>query len=813
MQVANGIDLLWEGDHISPLIVYCPPMVAKGSWMCSERQPLPECSLSCPSGLVPASKDRVDCENKTHFACVPAAAAILGGLDSDDQPVNYTEVFTFRDGFLQQLNQNTPNTSSISGTDHTIKKMTSTNGTVTESQLDATMGLLSTVSATSEWFNGQLVTCGGIYRRSCSSLVSSSAEFEEHSVLNNWHEGASSNVLGPSLQLRGSIVETTQSLTEVYSIAKGWTVGSRVSETGNQTCIAQINATHVTVSGMSETDPDGWLVILTSEGEVAKVDMLPVGGGRWAHGCVAYDDKVLIAGGFDKDGYITDSSAILELSFLQWRNVSRMELSRAAFSRLVVMENYAWAFGGFTDGDGIYPLDTVERFHLQNETWEVLWEERLSVRRSHHTVSSVPLQQWTHESSSDDGVTTDPTEEDDSTYIHPEFQSPVVEGLDKYHAIVTMVLIYVPTLYVCISNLTKSLGKNNNIVFKSLSTILIPFPIIQTLISFVVFKIFPRDWLQMIKPQDSDMKELDVQKMKAEVQMAGTFYNSCPSICLQILIIISFPDREIRWFQIASVCISSVTALWNAANLYQLQLEAENDDTKEKLGKKIGKFFSNLPLKLKSVLLSIPLLLSSMVFNFTNIILGIINNNFFILFYLLAAFISVLLPATFSPADSINKLEKVLGLGLDQEKLKENTNADGKNSRKSTGQVAQPPTTGREMMKNVFRGINMAYINIFCIARPICNPSPAVRHYMVGLYPLHFVVNMASLLFQKYFGTTHVVTIRGIIFNINTIILIAIAAGLVNLVLFILFYYPDIFPAMARCLHKRKILFQSASCF
>ena len=111
MQVANGMDLLWEADHVSPLIVYCPPMVAKGSWMCSERQPLPECSLSCPSGLVPASKDRVDCENKTHLACVPAAAAILGGLDSDDQPVDYTEVFTFRDGFLQQLNQNTPNTS------------------------------------------------------------------------------------------------------------------------------------------------------------------------------------------------------------------------------------------------------------------------------------------------------------------------------------------------------------------------------------------------------------------------------------------------------------------------------------------------------------------------------------------------------------------------------------------------------------------------------------------------------------------------------------------------------------------------------
>ena len=804
MQMANGVDMYMEASYSEPIFVTCPPRVAAGSWTCSDRRPLPECYLFCPTGFVSATEDRVDCEtyrddNTTNFACVPAAALILGGLDGEDRPVNVTEIFTSRNGFLQPLNLNNSSTSETALETqkalHLMKTATTSSTNRTQFQSPGKKKILSTViSATSEWYNGRLLTCGGTYRRSCSSLLVPESEFEPHSVLNNWHEGASSNVLGPILQLRGSI---GNSVTEVFSDEEGWVVGARLSEAGNQTCTAQINSTHVAVSGMSETDLDGWLIILTSEKEVARVNMTGAGGGRWAHGCVAYEDKVLIAGGFKwqpSDHYIEtlSSTAILDLPTLQWRVVNSMDRSRAAFSRLVVMDNYAWVFGGI---NATHSADSsIERFHLQTETWETL-DEQLSVERGGHTVSSIPVQQWRADM--------DPTEEDNSTYIHPEFQSPVVEALDKYHAIATMVLIYVPTLYVCISNLMRSLGKRNNrgIVVRSISTIIIPFPIIQTLISFVAFKLFPRNWLQMVKPQNSEMEDLDVQKMKAEVQMAGTFYNSCPSICLQVLIIITFPDRTISWLQIGSVCISTVTTIWTAANLYQLQLQ-EEIDTKEKRStcEKLGNFCTNLGSKLKSLVLAIPLLLSSMVFNFTNIILGIINNNYFILFYILAAFLSLLLPATFSPAASIAQLEKVLRIGRDEEKSKED-----RKGIKKLSQVTKPPTTVRELMKNLSRGINMAYVNIFCIARPICNASPAVRHYMVGLYPLHFVVNMTTLLFEKYFGTTNVVTISGIIFNINTIIWIAIGAGLVNLILFILFYYPDIFVVMGRCFILFKI--------
>ena len=116
MQMANGVDMYMEASYSEPIFVTCPPRVAAGSWTCSDRRPLPECYLFCPTGFVSATEDRVDCEtyrddNTTNFACVPAAALILGGLDGEDRPVNVTEIFTSRNGFLQPLHLNNSSTS------------------------------------------------------------------------------------------------------------------------------------------------------------------------------------------------------------------------------------------------------------------------------------------------------------------------------------------------------------------------------------------------------------------------------------------------------------------------------------------------------------------------------------------------------------------------------------------------------------------------------------------------------------------------------------------------------------------------------
>ena len=89
---------------------------------------------------------------------------------------------------------------------------------------------------------------------------------------------------------------------------------------------------------------------------------------------------------------------------------------------------------------------------------------------------------------------------------------------------------------------------------------------------------------------DEDVEEkkenVEIMRMKAEIDMAGTFYNSCPSICLQILIVITFPNRVMSWFQIGSVSVSSFMTLWTAVNLYQLELRVA-DDKPEKLTDKV----------------------------------------------------------------------------------------------------------------------------------------------------------------------------------------------------------------------------------
>jgi len=199
-----------------------------------------------------------------------------------------------------------------------------------------------------------------------------------------------------------------------------------------------------------------------------------------------------------------------------------------------------------------------------------------------------------------------------------------------------------------------------------------------------------------------------------------------------------------------------------------------------------------------------------LVFNFSNIILGIINNNFFFVLYMLAAFISLFLPATFSPAESVKKLEEKMGLSDDNAvtccgmRLR-----CGQSSSKNKGKeeeyelFRQPPSSCGEFVKNMSWAFNVAYTNLFCITRPISNKSPSVRHFMVGLYPLHFVVNVTTLVFERYFSDTDVITIRGEIFNYNNVVLVAILTGLANLILFILFYYPNFFFVALRSITKK----------
>ena len=103
-----------------------------------------------------ANQDRVETfrqDNSSNIACVPVEVVVFGGLDRQDHPVPQVDVFSAdqkRQG-LFDVTQLQPMAFS--------RKLRET---WTEDWTSAT--------ASSEWYTGRLVTCGGLYQKSCSTL-------------------------------------------------------------------------------------------------------------------------------------------------------------------------------------------------------------------------------------------------------------------------------------------------------------------------------------------------------------------------------------------------------------------------------------------------------------------------------------------------------------------------------------------------------------------------------------------------------------------------------------------------------------------
>ena len=154
---------------------------------------------------------------------------------------------------------------------------------------------------------------------------------------------------------------------------------------------------------------------------------------------------------------------------------------------------------------------------------------------------------------------------------------PSKTWLFKYFSfyLVSHVCTKLPCLFLCLSNIVQSIKKRRPaFALRSLAVIFIPFPLIQTMITILVsflLQKFPNAKKRIegivtsiIDPYlfDKVKKEVkdrtDVEKMKAEVDMAQTFYNSCPSFCLQVLLLIYFPDRRVSWFQYFSIPVTMV---------------------------------------------------------------------------------------------------------------------------------------------------------------------------------------------------------------------------------------------------------------
>ena len=126
--------------------------------------------------------------------------------------------------------------------------------------------------------------------------------------------------------------------------------------------------------------------------------------------------------------------------------------------------------------------------------------------------------------------------------------------------------------------------------------------------------------------------------------------------------------------------------------------------------------------------------------------------------------------------------------------------------------VKRPDPDEKAEKSELFRrAFNVACTNIFCITRPIGNDTPFVRHFMVGLYPLHFVVNMTTLVLERFFSDTNVIAIRGEIFNYNNVVLVAMLTGIANLILFILFYYPNFFSVAVKKIYDAVVSLSRSS--
>ena len=218
--------------------------------------------------------------------------------------------------------------------------------------------------------------------------------------------------------------------------------------------------------------------------------------------------------------------------------------------------------------------------------------------------------------------------------------------------------------------------------------------------------------------------------------------------------------------------VSTITILWTATDLFLLKANKPEPQNPGKytLIQKITEESNKLVSKLKTVLFTMPIILTSMASNFTAVILTIIHGYF--TFYILASFTSSFLPAYFSPFESVELLEKNLGL-FDETK-------DSNDERK------------KYKYRSFRRAINMSLVSMFCVAHPVKKNSPSLRHYTIGLLPLHFIVNITALLFLYFFTTTDFIVMNGLILNVNYTIFVAFLSSLLNIVLLLFFFYPNI---------------------
>jgi len=303
------------------------PSPENGVWQCLTNDNNAICHLSCYPGYVPANRSRTYCVDDEwdlqpqSLACYQAAAVILGGFGSTT---------------CQLYSQETESVS-----------------------LPDLPGDTDFTSA--DFVDGDLITCGDTI---CVIFNRELWEWQEFPSLQLNHYGGTSSVSYSALYLIGG--ETSSY--EFYDSYEGsdWLLGGKISDDDiTRACSAPYSSSHLISGGLRNPLAAVLYQLIDGEQRVLPEMLYPMAG----HGCVPCKDPVtghfgvLLAGG---EPYYT-ATQFWDINLGEWREMGNLQVGRVDVSRMVVMDQKIYIFGGH-DVDG-GPLESVEVFDFQTNTW------------------------------------------------------------------------------------------------------------------------------------------------------------------------------------------------------------------------------------------------------------------------------------------------------------------------------------------------------------------------------------------------------------------------------------------------------------
>ena len=91
---------------------------------------------------------------------------------------------------------------------------------------------------------------------------------------------------------------------------------------------------------------------------------------RKEHAAVTNGQFVYVMGGYDGvQNIFLNCCEIYNIYQNEWKFFAPMNISKCAFSATVVNKEYIYTFGGY---DGQQRLDSIERYHIKDGTWDLL---------------------------------------------------------------------------------------------------------------------------------------------------------------------------------------------------------------------------------------------------------------------------------------------------------------------------------------------------------------------------------------------------------------------------------------------------------